>query len=389
MRLLHTADWHLGRSLHGVDLLPHQATFIDHLVATVHDRSVDAVIIAGDVFDRAVPPLAAIELFSAALARLSKHAVVVVTSGNHDSAIRLGFGSALMRDGVHVRTRIEEIGEPVELSGGDGGLMIYPIPFLDPDHARICLADNDESLPRSHAAVVGAAMARIRADLANRRIERPTVRAVVVAHAFVVGGTSSDSERDLRVGGVESVPADVFDGMDYVALGHLHGPQRIAAGAGGHIRYAGSPLAYSFSEKGHHKSSVLVDIDPSGTVEIELIAAPVPCPLAELVGTIDMLELEADGALTQAWLKVTVTDPIRPENMYARVRTCFPHALVVLHQPERVEAEHSPLRVLPELDPLEVATEFVTSRLGREPDACEGDVLRRAVEAATAQERSR
>ena len=206
MRLLHTSDWHLGRSLHGVDLLDHQAAYLEHLVDVVRAEQVDAVVVAGDVYDRAIPPVEAVTLLSETLARLAEHTTVVVTSGNHDSATRLGFGSALMRDRVRLRTRVAGLAEPVVLPDDDGDVLVYGIPYLDPDFARVELADGPELLARSHQAVAAAAMRRIRDDLASRAgSARP--RSVVAAHAFVIGGAPTDSERDIRVGGVDQVPA--------------------------------------------------------------------------------------------------------------------------------------------------------------------------------------
>ena len=226
MRLLHTSDWHLGRTLHGVDLLDHQAAYLEHLVDVVRAEQVDAVVVAGDVYDRAIPPVEAVTLLSETLARLAEHTTVVVTSGNHDSATRLGFGSALMRDRVRLRTRVAGLAEPVVLPDDDGDVLVYGIPYLDPDFARVELADGPEPLARSHEAVASAAMRRIRADLARASgSARP--RSVVAAHAFVIGGAPTESERDIRVGGVDQVPAGVFAGADYVALGHLHGPQTV------------------------------------------------------------------------------------------------------------------------------------------------------------------
>ncbi|MFI2753965.1 exonuclease SbcCD subunit D [Cellulomonas sp. P22] len=407
MRLLHTSDWHLGRTLHGVDLLDHQAAHLDHLVEVVRSEQVDAVLVAGDVYDRAVPPVEAVTLLSDTLARLAEVTTVVLTPGNHDSAARLGFGAALMRERVRVRSRVAGVADPVVLPDERGDTLVYGMPYLDPDVVRHDLAEpGAEPLARSHEAVVTAAMARIRADLARRvagaaHTGAPRPRAVVVAHAFVVGGEPSDSERDIRVGGVDAVPAGVFAGVDYVALGHLHGAQRIGAGLPGAplLRYSGSPLAYSFSELRQTKSTVLLDLDldaalrapddaPLG-VGVSLVAAPVPRRLAELTGPLEHLLGAAGEAHVEDWLRVTVTDPHRPEDLYGRVRARFPHALVVQHRPpERVGSGVRTGVVTAAHDVLEVATEFVEHVSGAEPTQAEADVLRRAYEQVTAAERS-
>lgn len=375
MRLLHTSDWHLGRSLHGVDLLEHQAAFLDHLVELAREERVDAVLVAGDVYDRAIPPLEAVDLLADALARFSELTTVVLTSGNHDSATRLGFGSTLMRERVRLRTALAGVGEPVVV----GDALVYGLPYLDPDFTRVPLSDGDEPLARSHEAVLAAAMRRVRAD----RTARSQARAVVMAHAFVTGGEASESERDIRVGGVDQVPAGVFGGVDYVALGHLHGPQRVAE----RVRYSGSPLAYSFSEQHHHKSTALVDLGPDEPA-VELVPTPVPRRLADVTGTLDELLGPAGEAHVDDWVRVTVTDVARPVELYRRVKDRFPHALAVQHVPAGGAQPGRAVVVSPAADPLAVATDFVRHVTGADPAPAEVAVLRRAYEDVVAAERS-
>jgi exonuclease SbcD len=399
MRVLHTSDWHLGRTLHGVDLLDHQASYLDHLVELTRSEGVGAVLVAGDVYDRAVPPVEAVVLLSETLTRLAEHSTVVVTPGNHDSAARLGFGAAIMRDRIQVRTRVAGLAEPVVLPDDAGDVLVYALPYLDPDVVRRELSGDNHAdpapalLPRSHEAVVSAAMTRVRHDLTTRvdaaaRSGRPRPRAVVMAHAFVVGGEPSESERDIRVGGVDHVPAGVFAGIDYVALGHLHGPQRVGAGEGPALRYSGSPLAYSFSEQHHHKSTVLLDLG-SGPVAPELVPAPVPRRLADLDGTVEDLLGAAGEPHLDDWLRVTVTDAHRPADLYRRVKERFPHALVIQHRPpERTSDRAGATVVTSANDPLQVAAEFVVHVTGAEATDAELAVLRRAYEQVTAAERS-
>ena len=388
MRLLHTSDWHLGRSLHGVDLLDHQAAYLDHLVDVARTEQVDAVVVAGDVYDRAIPPVEAVTLLSETLARLAEHTTVVVTSGNHDSATRLGFGSALMRERVRLRTRVASLAEPVEV----GDALVYGLPYLDPDVCRAelapCAPDGTRTLlARSHEAVTSAAMERVRADVAARRGGERR-RVVVAAHAFVVGGRVSESERDIRVGGVDHVPADVFAGADYVALGHLHGPQVVNGPAGTVMRYSGSPLAYSFSEQNHTKSSVLVDL--SGDVPVTtLVDAPVARRMADVTGTLDDLLGARGEPHVDDWVRVTVTDAVRPVDLFRRVRERFAHALVVQHRPDRPDdASSRPVLVTAAADPVEVAADFVAHVTGARPTAAELGVLRDAHEHVAGAERS-
>ncbi len=372
MRLLHTADWHLGRAFHGEDLLGAQAAAIDALVDLAASSRVDAVLVAGDVYDRALPPVGAVELASEALARLAEVAPVVVISGNHDSASRLGFGTRVFeRAGLHVRTEVAGIGRPVLL----GDLAVYPVPYLEPDAVREALGAG-----RGHEAVVTAAMDRARADLAGRPAG---TRAVAVAHAFVAGGAESSSERDLAVGGAASVPPRAFTGMDYVALGHLHAPQ---SAGGARVRYAGSPLAYSFSEASHVKSATLVELGAAREAPgLEVVALPVPRGLRALHGT--LAELLADPGLADAegdWVQATLTDAERPADAMARLRRRFPHAVVLLFAPEGAESRApTAYGSLSALGDEELVSRFVVDMRGGDgPREAELELLRDALAGA-------
>ncbi|MFS0729338.1 exonuclease SbcCD subunit D [Curtobacterium sp. 1P10AnD] len=377
MRILHTGDWHLGRTLLGADLLDHQAAFLDHLVDVVRDRSVDLVVVAGDVYDRAIPPIEAVRMLSRALERLAEHATVVITPGNHDSAARLGFGAGVMDPRVRIIAEPAGIGTPVVVDDPDGAVAVYGIPYLHPDLTRWALAAvPDEPLARSHQAVVGAATERIRADLATR----PGTRSVVVAHAFVGGAEPSDSEQDIRVGGVDMVARSTFDGFDYVALGHLHGPQRV--GDGDRVRYAGSPLAFSFGERHQAKSVTLVDLAADGAVTVELLPTPVPRRLVDVRATIAAIESGVHASDADAWVRVAVTDTVHPERMYQRVKDHLPHALAITHEPADVAARPAARAVTATSDPVEVAADFVTFATGVVPDDDDLAVLTEAYEAA-------
>ena len=368
MRLLHTADWHLGRAFHGEDLLGAQAGFVDFLVEAARASAVDGVLIAGDLYDRALPPVDAVRLADEALTRLAEVAPVVVVSGNHDSAARLGFGAGLLaRAGVHVRTDPLTAGAPIPL--GDG--WVYAIPYLEPDLVREAMGFEE----RSHAAAMAAAMALVRADAASR-----SGPVAVMAHAFVAGWLPSESERDLAVGGAASVPAAVYDGADYVALGHLHGPQVVGGGLG---RYAGSPLALSFSEAGQTKSVAVVDVVAGALPRVELLPAPVPRPLASLRGTLD--ELLADPRLADAeaaWVQATLTDPVRPADAMERLRRRFAFAVALAFDPQgagsRPDDSYQRLRGL---DDDELVARFVSDTRGREADDDELALLRDALTA--------
>ncbi|MFE7889223.1 exonuclease SbcCD subunit D [Streptomyces sp. NPDC057412] len=378
MRILHTSDWHLGRAFHRVTMLGAQAEFIGHLVTTAREREVDAVVVSGDVYDRAVPPLAAVELFDDALHRLADLGVpTVMISGNHDSARRLGVGAGLMgRAGIHLRTDPATCASPVVLTDGFGDVAFYGLPYLEPALVK----DGFGVEKADHEAVLAAAMRQVRADLATRA---PGTRSVVLAHAFVTGGEPSDSERDITVGGVAAVPAGVFDGVDYVALGHLHGCQTISE----RVRYSGSPLPYSFSEAGHRKSMWLVDLDADGGVTAERIDCPVPRPLARIRGTLE--DLLADPALCgheESWVEATLTDAVRPADPMARLTERFPHTLSLVFDPERTPGEPavSYARRLAGRGDQEIAEDFVTHVRGTGPDPDEQAVLRDAFDAVRA-----
>ncbi|MFF4278457.1 exonuclease SbcCD subunit D [Streptomyces kronopolitis] len=374
MRVLHTSDWHLGRSFHRVGLLSAQRTFLDHLVETVRAREVDAVLVAGDIYDRAVPPLAAVELFDEALHRLAALGVpTVMISGNHDSARRLGVGSGLMeRAGIHLRTDPAGCGTPVLLDDAHGPVALYGLPYLEPAMVRDTLG----ARRADHAEVLRAAMERVRADLAGRPAG---TRSVVLAHAFVTGGAVSDSERDITVGGVASVPAAVFDGVDYAALGHLHGCQTLTE----RVRYSGSPLAYSFSEAGHRKSSWLVDLDGDGAVRAERVDCPVPRPLARLRGTLEeLLDDPVHARHEDSWVEATLTDTVRPHEPMARLTKRFPHLVSLVFDPDEVPTDGSAsyAQRLRGRSDQEIAEDFVVHVAGRAADAQERAALRSAID---------
>ncbi len=384
MRLIHTSDWHLGRSFHREDLLAAQAQFVDFLVETVVSERVDAVLVSGDIYDRALPSVDAVALCNDALARLMRtKARVVLISGNHDSARRLGFGSELIDEaGVHLRTDPQQVGRPVLLPqpDGSGDVAVYPIPYLEPDAVRADLLD-EAGEGGGHAAVIDAAMTRIRADLSGR----PGVPSVVLAHAFVAGGLASDSERDISVGGVSVVPTSCFDGVDYTALGHLHGAQRLSET----VRYSGSPIAYSFSEEHQRKAVLLVDLPsrPGAPLTVEALPTPVQRPIARVRSTLDDL-LTADrwARFSEHFLQVTLTDAERPRDAMARLRRRFPQTLVLAFEPDGAAADGpSYATLLRGRTDLEVATDFV-AHVRSAPDDDESALLARALESVRTDE---
>jgi exonuclease SbcD len=312
------------------DVLAHQAEFVDHLLEVVESEQVDLVVVAGDIYDRALPPVDAVELADDTFARLAaSRAQVVVTSGNHDSQIRLGFNSRLAdAAGVHLRTRWQDVGTPVLLEDSHGPVAVYGLPYLEPDAVRLPWG----LATRSHEATLGEAMRRVHADLDTRR----GARSLVMAHAFVAGDPergatmASDSERDISVGGLQIVPTALFTGVDYAALGHLHGRHTLTDT----VRYSGSPLAYSFSEADHVKGSWLVELDARGFHHADFVEAPVPRRLARVRGTLEALLTDpAHADKEDCWVQAVVTDAVRPTQAMDRLRTRFPHTLILSFEP--------------------------------------------------------
>ncbi|GAA0605275.1 exonuclease SbcCD subunit D [Kutzneria viridogrisea] len=368
MRVLHTSDWHVGRTFHGRDLLADQESVLGGLADLVRAEGVDVVVVAGDLYDRAVPSAESVEICARVLTRIREAgARIVITPGNHDSAQRIGvFGEFAAAGGLHLLTRISGLASPVLIDG----VAFYGLPYLDPEPARHSLGI---TAGRGHAVVLAEAMRRVRADIE----QRPGTRSVVLAHAFVVGGQTSDSERSIRVGGVEHVPASVFDGVDYVALGHLHGPQVLAE----HLRYSGSPIAYSFSEAQHRKSVWLVDLDDSGLRQVRRHELPVPRRLATITGRLhEVLADPAHTELEDCFLSVTVTDEVRPLDLQRRLQQRFPHAVHADWRPEggRARGEMRYAEAVRGRTDQQIAAGFVADCRGSTPTGSEQALLDKA-----------
>ncbi len=319
LRFLHTADWHLGRIFHARSLLEDQAHVLDQFVELVRDVRPDAVLIAGDVYDRAVPPPEAVALLDDVLARIVVDAgvPVVMIAGNHDSAQRLDFGARLLSArGLHVAGRASADATCVTLHDAHGEVRIYALPYAEPAAVRDAFGVELSS----HEAALGAQLDAIRAS------HPPGVRAVAVAHAFVVGGAVSESERPLSVGGSGAVAADLFHGFDFVALGHLHRPQTI----GRRVHYAGSLLKYSLSETEHRKSVSLIEIGQNGEVRIEAIALQ---PLRDLrIVNGELAQLIAAGmadARRDDYIHAVLTDTGALLDPMARLREAYPNTLAI------------------------------------------------------------
>ena len=329
MRILHTSDWHIGRTFHGNSTMDALAEVLGALTAQVREHAVDVVVVAGDVFDSATPSGPAYTLLGDALVALhDTGASVVVTSGNHDSAARLGFQARLLREGIHVLTDPLAIGTPVTIHDVDGPVNFFGIPYLEPAIVRQHWSEGDaEGRPlRTQAQTMAHAMHLVREGMA-----RHDGRSVAIAHCFAAGvDATTGLEREVRQGGLDVVPLEVFDGPDYVALGHIHGRNRLSD----RVRYAGAPLHYSFGEQSKPRGSWLVEIGESGLAGVEWLDLPVPRRLVTLTGTLDeILSDDNVAAHAEDWVCATYTDALPQTEPMRRLRERFPFCALVQHLP--------------------------------------------------------
>ncbi|MFN7736019.1 MAG: exonuclease SbcCD subunit D [Pirellula sp.] len=317
MRFLHTADWHLGRTLAGFDLLDSQAYTLEAMLQIAKDAEVDAIVMAGDIYDRSVPPEKAIELLDDYLIQLRQVAPILAIAGNHDSGSRIDFGRRLMKEsGVYLAGTAWGGGERVDLNDEFGTVAFHLMPFALPVEVRSVLGDD---AIRSHEDATKVRIANM--DRSG------THRHVLIGHLFAQGGLETqDSERDIAVGGVASVPPSVFEGFNYTALGHLHRAHQIESNS---IRYSGSICRYSFAEEKHTKSVSIVSIAADGLVNIEEVSLPQKYGMRTLQGTLEQIEQEAtrDERRSSDLIRAVVTDhPIVP-SAHGRLKAIYPHLL--------------------------------------------------------------
>lgn len=331
MRLLHTADWHLGRVFYGVSLIEDQREILDQMIAVVEKTQPDAVMIAGDLYDRAVPPPEAVALLDDVLSKivLGLRVPVFAIAGNHDSPDRTEFLGRLLSEGnLHLQGRLRDHdADPVILMDEHGPVAIHLIPFAEPSAVDELLAREDSAETRTK---VGKRRRHhgdaLRALLGRAQRNAPAkMRQVVVAHGSVVGGAESESERVLHGGASAFVDASAFAGFSYAALGHFHRPQGFADDT---VRYAGSPLAYSFSEEGHQKSMSLVDIDAQGAAHVEEIPLEPRRRLRTVEGTLAEL---LRAPTSPDFIRARVTDPTPVLDAGGRLRDRFENLVAVEH----------------------------------------------------------
>ena len=319
MRFLHLADLHLGKRVNEFSLLEDQRFVLEQILALVPARQIDAVVLAGDLYDKPVPPAEAVELLDWFLTALARQGcAVLAVSGNHDSPERLAFGSALLA-GARVHIAGEYRGAPLRVTLNDafGPVDFTLLPFVRACAvAPFCPAD---ARPRNADEAVAAALAALPPDPARRN--------VLVAHQFAVAGAQLPAVCDseiVPVGGVDAVDVSRFSGYDYVALGHLHGPQQLGRET---VRYAGSPLKYSFSEVRHRKSAPLVTLAAAGEISVELVPLAPRRDLRELTGPMAALLDPKNVTDTDDYLHVTLTDDEELLDAMARVRAVYPNLM--------------------------------------------------------------
>ena len=331
IRFLHTSDWHLGRLLYGKSLLDDQEHALKGLLALVdelpRERKPHALIIAGDIFDRALPPEAAIALFSWFCEETvqKRKLPVFLIPGNHDSNERLGFGSQLLRlQGLTIFSHVRDALKPARLKGDQGDeALVYGIPFVDPQLIAQFLGEENLKTPDLS---VRALTQKILAEK-NSDPELAKLPSILLCHAFVVGGEASESERDLFIGGSSFVSTDAFDGFSYTALGHLHKPQTAGRES---VRYSGSLLSYSKSELSHAKSVTEVELASDGSFKLKTHALPVRRDLIFLEGPLETLIANA-AAMTErerdSYVIAGLMDTGPVLDAHARLRAVFPNLL--------------------------------------------------------------
>ncbi len=333
MRFIHTADWHLGRIFFSRHLTSDQEHLLDQLVELVRLEEPDALLIAGDVYDRAVPPIDAVRLLNRILSEIVSPLGVPVflIAGNHDSPERLEFGSGLLRErNLFIAGSAVPDARPVLLEDAHGPVAVCPVPFYEPSLVREKFGDETV---HDHQTALAALLARMRAQIPDG------CRSVALAHAFVVGGETSESERPFMVGGSAQVPADLFDGFDYVALGHLHKPQTVRKNR---IRYSGSLLKYSFAEASHTKSVDIVEIDAEGIATVDPVSLKPLHDVRQIAGKVDDLarSCPAPGDRND-YLMVTVEDRGAQLDLMGKLREVFPNVLHIERPHQAADLEES------------------------------------------------
>lgn len=378
MKILHTADWHLGKLIHGIYMTEDQRVILEQLTAYIEQERPDLIIIAGDLYDRAIPPVEAIELLDQFLREIALKAgiPIIAITGNHDSPKRLQFGNEFLQSqACYLVTELDPTFTPIVLSDSWGEVHCYPIPYLEPSMVRHLLQDEQIT---DHDSALKAIIQRI------EKRYNPDVRNILILHAFVTHSSSSekltsDSERPLSIGGSEYVSAEHFEIFDYVALGHLHQAHYIKDER---IQYSGSLLKYSQSEANHRKAILEIELGPKGELSIEKIHFTPRRDLREVKGYLkEILQMPQ----SEDYCFVTLLDETPVLQPMAQIRTVFPNAMHVQRLPLNTPMFHKEHLSTPKKkqeDDLSLFTGFYRTLLNREPDAETLKIFTDAIEQA-------
>ncbi|MCI7551604.1 MAG: exonuclease SbcCD subunit D [Actinomycetaceae bacterium] len=435
MKILHTSDWHFGRRIHQADLTPAFELWGQHVIHTVDTHGVNAVLISGDVFDRAIAPQEMLVLFSEILGKLLERTQVVVTSGNHDSATRLGFLSQFTAPNLHIRTDPRSAHLPVHLYNAHGelGALCYPIPFLDPFDVDSWAIDYSERLaPRTQEGAMAVVLRRIASAIENDDTSNKTIPRIAMAHTFCIpaqkdrspeGAAKDCASQSAIAGGVDAVPSHYFrlgapdiGPLDYVALGHLHGMHKAGTNDDPDIRYSGSPIAFSFSEEDQVKGSLIIEFPEraacstssaedfaAGDVpsiphdsgdggnlganddssdsriphSVTFVPAPIFRPLKTLEGTLDDVLSPENERYADSFTRIYITDPSRPDHLFHRLEQKYRHLLHVEHLTSPIDAQ-AQLATLARQQPEDMILEFFTTMGGRELNDTEKELIHTA-----------
>ena len=364
LKFAQIGDTHLGRQMYGVRLLEDQRHALDLVRRELEERDVDVLLITGDVYDRSVPPAEAVKVLDDFVYDVTQGLgiPIVMIAGNHDSATRLEFGGRLM-NGLHIAPAFQGPIEPIVFEDELGMIEVFPVPFLEPARVRQLLED---------PAVVDQESA-MRAVVDDIRARATAERVVIMGHAFVAGGSASESERPLAIGGAETIDASVFDGISYVALGHLHRPQSVGSPR---VQYAGSLMKYSLSELGHDKSMTVVQIPLEGDVALERVPLPPLRDLRRVEGELEDVIARGPEGDADDYIVVKLLDKGPVFDAMARVRTVYPNALHI----ERPQIELEGTVKLPSRDHRsmgihELFQAFYQEVMGEELDAEASEAL--------------
>ena len=371
MKFVHLSDLHIGKRVNEYSMIDDQKFILSEIIEIIDDSQPDGVIIAGDVYDKPVPSAEAVELFDDFLYRLSKRDVhIFVISGNHDSPERLAFGNRLMNEKIHIAPVYDGNVTPITLDDGYGKINVYLLPFAKPINVKTAFADEEIN---TYSDAVDVAIKKMNINFNERN--------VLVTHQFVTGAERCESE-EISVGGSDNVNSDVFKGIDYVALGHIHGPQNVVRE---NIRYCGTPLKYSFSESNHKKSVTIVDLKAKGEISIETKPLVPRYDMVEIKGKYEEITLKSfyeNTTYDKDYMHITLTDEEYIPDAVAKLRTIY-HNLMRLDYDNKRTRNISSLDNVEDVEnksPLDLFSEFYKEQNGSEMNEEQIDFVKTIIE---------